>query len=71
MRLYKNGQGNPACEAVNPVCEAVNPACEATNFSNLFLGANIIIPGVNRIVKGKPLPQFYQFYLLYFCNINC
>jgi hypothetical protein len=52
MRLYKNGHGNPACQP--------------TNLSNLFLSVNIIISGVNRIVKGKPLPQFYQFYFYIF-----
>jgi len=45
MRMYKEGHGNPTCQA--------------TNLSDLFLGVNIIILGVNHIVKGRPLPQFY------------
>jgi len=46
MRMYKNGHGNPTCQT--------------TSISNLFLGIYIIISGVNNIVNGRPLPQFYN-----------
>ena len=36
---------------------------------SLFLGINIIISGLNNIEKERLLPQCYQFYILYFCNI--
>jgi len=36
---------------------------------SLCLLINIIISGLNNIVRVMRLPWYYQFYLLYFCNI--
>jgi hypothetical protein len=38
-------------------------------YISLCLVRNIIISGLNNIVKGRPLPWYYPFFLLYFCNI--
>ena len=36
---------------------------------SLFLVINIIISGLNNILKGKPLLQFSSLYVLHLCKI--
>ena len=65
----QTGQGRSGQERkISPPTGIRSPTRTVTGCKS-FVGINFITSGLNNNVKESHLPQFYQFYLLHFCNI--